>query len=111
MRYWPVRSDDRTYLIQLVGALTGLSQADAERRADKAIASAQTSIARSRRSTIVLPFSVATAVLLGAVAAWAAACAADDTGTGQFSPTAATSARHVCASECRGRRPTLHVSQ
>jgi hypothetical protein len=68
-------SDDRTYLIQLVGALTGLSPADAERRADTAIASAKTAIARSRRSTTILAFSVATAVLLGAVAAWAAACA------------------------------------
>jgi hypothetical protein len=68
-------SDDRVYLIQLVGALTGLSQSDAERRADNAVASAQTAIARSRRSSIILAFSVATAVLLGAVAAWAAACA------------------------------------
>ena len=68
-------SDDRTYLIQLVGALTGLSQADAERRVDNAIASAKTAIARSRRSTIILAFSIATAVLLGAAAAWAAACA------------------------------------
>jgi hypothetical protein len=67
--------DDRTYLIQLVGALTGLSQADAERRVDNAIASAKTAIARSRRSTIILAFSIAPAVLLGAVAAWAAACA------------------------------------
>ena len=68
-------SDDRTYLIQLVGALTGLSQADAERRADNAIASAKTAIERSRRSTVILAFSVATAMLLGAVSAWAAACA------------------------------------
>ena len=68
-------SDDRTYLIQLVGALTGLSQADAERRADNAIASAKNAIARSRRSTIILAFSIATAVLLGAVVAWASACA------------------------------------
>jgi hypothetical protein len=68
-------SDDRAYLIQMVGALTGLSQADAERRADNAIASAQTAIARSRRSGIILAFSIATALLLGAVAAWAAACA------------------------------------
>ena len=68
-------SDDRGYLVQLVGALTGLSSTDAERRVDNAIASAKTAIARSRRSSIILAFSVATAVLLGAVAAWAAACA------------------------------------
>ena len=68
-------SDDRGYLVQLVGALTGLSSTDAERRVDNAIASAKTAIAKSRRSSIILAFSVATAVLLGAVAAWAAACA------------------------------------
>jgi hypothetical protein len=68
-------ADDRTYLIQQVGALTGLAAADAERRVDSVIASAKTAIARSRRSTVILAFSVATAILLGAVAAWAAACA------------------------------------
>ena len=61
--------DDRTYLMQLVGALTGLPPADAERRADNVIASAKTSIARSRRSTIILAFSIAPAMLLGAVVA------------------------------------------
>jgi len=68
-------AEDRTYLVQQVGALTGLAGADAERRVDGVIASATTAIARSRRSTVILAFSVATAILLGAVAAWAAACA------------------------------------
>ena len=68
-------ADDRTYLIQQVGALTGLTGPDAERRVDNVVASAKTAIARSRRSTIILAFSVATAILLGAVSAWAAACA------------------------------------
>ena len=66
-----VSSDDRAYLIQLVGSTTGL---DAERRVDNGIANAKTAITRSRRSTIILAFSLATALLLGAVAAWAAAC-------------------------------------
>jgi hypothetical protein len=70
-----VSTDDRTYLVQLVGATTGLSPADAERRVDNGIASARTALNRSRRSTIILAFSLATALLLGAVAAWAAACA------------------------------------
>jgi hypothetical protein len=70
-----VSSDDRVYLIQQVGALTGLSPTDAERRVDNAITSAKMAIARSRRSSIIVAFSVATALLLGAVAAWAAACA------------------------------------
>jgi hypothetical protein len=68
-------ADDRTYLIQQVGALTGLSAPDAERRVDNVIGNAKTAIARSRRSTIILAFSVATAILLGAAAAWAAASA------------------------------------
>jgi len=70
-----VTADDRTYLTQQVGALTGLSPADSERRVDNALANAKTAIARTRRSSIIVAFSIATAVLLGAVAAWAAACA------------------------------------
>jgi hypothetical protein len=70
-----VSADDRTYLIQLVGSTTGLSGPDAERRVDNAIANAKTALDRTRRSSIILAFSLATALLLGAVAAWAAACA------------------------------------
>lgn len=68
-------ADDRTYLIQQVAAATGLAAPDAERRVDNVVATAKTAIARSRRSTIILAFSLATALLLGSVAAWAAACA------------------------------------
>jgi hypothetical protein len=68
-------ADDRTYLIQQVAGATGLTGADAERRVDNVIANAKNAIARSRRSTVILAFSVATAILLGAIAAWAAACA------------------------------------
>jgi hypothetical protein len=70
-----VNGDDRTYLIQEVQTLTGLSAGDAERRVDQAIASSKTAIAHARRSTIILAFSVAVATLLGAVSAWAAAVA------------------------------------
>ena len=69
-----VTADDRTYLVQQVAALTGLSPADSERRVDVALTNANTAIGRSRRSGIIVAFSIATAVLLGAVAAWAAAC-------------------------------------
>jgi hypothetical protein len=68
-------AEDRSYLIQQVGATTGLALPDAEKRVDSVIAKSQTAIARSRRSTVILAFSIATAVLLGAAAAWAAACA------------------------------------
>jgi hypothetical protein len=70
-----VSADDRAYLVQLVGAVAGLSPTDAERRVDNSIANAKTALTRSRRSTIILAFSLATSLLLGAVAAWAAACA------------------------------------
>lgn len=66
-------TEDRTYLIQQVAAATGLATPDAERRVDNVIANAKTAIARSRRSTIIMAFSLATALLLGSMAAWAAA--------------------------------------
>lgn len=68
-----VSSDDRGYLVQLVTATTGLAGPDAERRVDSVIADSKRAIARSRASTIVLAFSAATALLLGAAAAWACA--------------------------------------
>jgi hypothetical protein len=68
-----VSSDDRAYLVQLVTATTGLAGADAERRVDAAINDSRTAISRARASTIILAFSIAAALLLGAVAAWAGA--------------------------------------
>ena len=70
-----LNGDDRTYLIQQVQTLTGLSAGDAERRVDQAIANSKTAIARARRGTVILAFSIAVASLLGAVSAWAAAVA------------------------------------
>jgi hypothetical protein len=66
-------SEDRAYLVQLVAANTGLAAPDAERRVDAAIASSQTAISKSRRSSVILSFSIAAALLLGAVIAWMAA--------------------------------------
>jgi len=70
-----VNGDDRTYLIQQVQTLTGLTAGDAERRVDLAIASSSAVVAHARRSAIILALSVAVANLLGAVTAWAAAVA------------------------------------
>lgn len=70
-----VSADDRAYLVQQVTALTGVAAPDAERRVDSAITDSKTAIARTRRSSIIVAFSIAAATLLGAVAAWAAACA------------------------------------
>jgi hypothetical protein len=69
-----VAADDRSYLVQLAGAVTGLAGADAERRVDTVIANAKTAINRSRRSGIIAAFSIAASILLGAVVAWLAAC-------------------------------------
>jgi uncharacterized protein (DUF3084 family) len=58
----------------MVGAVTGLSGQDAERRVDSVMAAAKTAIARARRSGIIAAFSIAASALLGAVVAWLAAC-------------------------------------
>ena len=68
-----VSADDRGYLVQTVSATTGLTGADAERRVDTAIANSRRAIANTRSSTIILAFSLATSLLLGALAAWAGA--------------------------------------
>jgi len=68
-----VSPDDRAYLVQLVTATTGLAGPDAERRVDSVIADSKSAISRTRASTIILAFSVATALLLGGAAAWAGA--------------------------------------
>ncbi|MGJ4946228.1 hypothetical protein ACQR1W_37125 [Bradyrhizobium sp. HKCCYLS1011] len=68
-----VSSDDRAYLVQLVTGVTGLAGPDAERRVDSVIAASKTALSHARAGTVILAFSVATALLLGAVAAWAGA--------------------------------------
>ena len=68
-----VSADDRAYLVQMVTAVTGLSGADAERRVDTIIANAKRAISHARASAIILAFSVAASLLLGAIAAWAGA--------------------------------------
>jgi hypothetical protein len=73
--YNGMSTEDRAYLIQQVAGTTGLNATDAERRVDTATSNSLAAIKRSRRSTVILAFSLATALLLGAVAAWAAASA------------------------------------
>jgi hypothetical protein len=68
-----VSADDRAYLVQTVSAVAGLTGADAERRVDTVIAASRKAISNTRASTIILAFSAAAALLLGAVAAWAGA--------------------------------------
>ncbi|WP_426440967.1 hypothetical protein [Bradyrhizobium genosp. P] len=70
-----VTTEDRAYLGQLVTATTGLSPADADKRVDTVIGDSRKAISRARASGIILAFSIAAALLLGAVAAWGGAAA------------------------------------
>jgi hypothetical protein len=68
-----VSAEDRAFLVQLVSTVTGMTGPDAERRVDTAIGDSRRAISRARASTIILAFSIATSLLLGAIAAWAGA--------------------------------------
>jgi hypothetical protein len=68
-----VTTEDHSYLIQMVSGITGLTSADAERRVDSVISDSKKAIGKARASTIILAFCIATALLLGAAAAWAGA--------------------------------------
>lgn len=69
-----ITPEDRTYLVRLVAARTGIPQPDAERRVDDAITGATTAVQKARRSAVVLAFATAVALLVGAAAAWYASC-------------------------------------
>jgi hypothetical protein len=69
-----IASEDRTYLVRLVAARTGIAQPDAERRVDDAIAGATTAVQKARRSAVILAFATAVSLLVGAAAAWYASC-------------------------------------
>jgi len=71
-----MQADDRTYLVRLVMAMTGLAQPEAERRVDDVAQRAREDLNRSRRSAVILGFMVGAAALLGAIVAWYVACAA-----------------------------------
>jgi len=70
-----LQPDDRTYLVRLVSAMTGLAQPESERRVDAVVALVKENISRARHSAVILGFMVGAAALVGAIAAWFAACA------------------------------------
>ena len=70
-----LQSDDRTYLARLVSAMTGLGQPESERRVDAVVTQARENISRARHGAVILGFMVGAAALVGAIAAWFAACA------------------------------------
>src|SRR5690349_16112347 len=80
MRNGDVPSADKTYLAQLVGARTGISQADAQKRVDDAIAKAKDAEMRARQAADTARKTAATAAFFTAfsmlVGAFIAAVAA-----------------------------------
>ena len=69
-----MKPDDRTYLSRLVAARTGLAPSEAERRVDDVSTAAALAVKRARQSAVILGFSIAVSLLLGAAAAWYASC-------------------------------------
>jgi hypothetical protein len=68
-----MKPDDRDYLTRLVASQTGIAQPEANRRVEEAIAAATLAVKRARQSGVILGFSIAVSLLLGAAAAWYAA--------------------------------------
>jgi hypothetical protein len=69
-----MKPDDRAYLAHLVASQTGIAQPEADRRVDEAIAAATLAVKKARQSAVMVGFSIAVSLLLGAAAAWYAAC-------------------------------------
>jgi hypothetical protein len=69
-----ITSDDRAYLVQLVANRTGIALPDAEHRVGGAITGATTAVQKARRSAVILGFSAAVSLLVGAAVAWYTSC-------------------------------------
>jgi hypothetical protein len=67
--------EDRAYLAWMVASETGIAPSEAQHRVDEAIAATNTAVHKARASGVILGFSMAAALLLGAAAAWGAASA------------------------------------
>jgi hypothetical protein len=68
-----MKSEDRDYLVRLVANQTGIALAEAEQRVNEAISSATRAVKRTRQIGVIMGFSIAVSLLLGAAAAWYAA--------------------------------------
>ena len=68
-----VSTEERSHLVKLVSARTGLPPAAAEGRVDSVLATAKQNIAGARRAGVLLAFMTGTAAILGAAMAWFAA--------------------------------------
>jgi hypothetical protein len=62
------------YLVRLAANRTGIVPSDAERRVTDAITAATTAVQKARRNAVILGFSTAVSLLVGAAAAWYDSC-------------------------------------
>lgn len=85
--------DDRTYLIRLTAAYTGLAIPEAEQRVNAIVAQAHDNIRKARRAGVILAFMAGAAALVGAVVAWYAAIAGGEHRDGRSVPTGIWAAR------------------
>jgi hypothetical protein len=69
-----MKPDDRGHLAHLVMGRTGIAQPEAERRVDDAIAGATLAVKKVRQNAVIVGFSIAVSLLLGAAVAWYASC-------------------------------------
>lgn len=81
-----IAPDDRTYLVQITGEVTGLTPADAARRVDEVIASAHQDIQRARHASVIVAFFAGAAALVGAAVARFAAGAGGRQRDGDMAP-------------------------
>jgi hypothetical protein len=68
-----MKADDRDYVVKVVAARTGLSQADADKRVDEVVSQIKADADAARKATAQLAFWLTAALLLGAFCASLAA--------------------------------------
>jgi hypothetical protein len=81
-----INSEDRSYLVRLTAANTGLAPAEAEKRVDAAITQARDNIRKARRSAVILAFMTGAAARLGAAVAGFAAVTGGEHRDGRSAP-------------------------
>ncbi len=79
-------ADDRTQLVRLTSAMTGLAAPEAQQRVVQVLADARNAASQARRSAVILGFALAAALLAGAAAAWMAAGVGGKHRDNEFAP-------------------------
>ena len=88
-------ADDRTHLVRLTSAVSGLAPGDAERRVIQVLADARNAAAQARRSAVILGFCLAAGLAAAAAAAWLAAGVGGRHRDSEFAPPMRWRARPV----------------